>query len=136
MSKYRIGQVVRGTVTGIQNYGVFVKLSETDQGLIHISEINHGFVRELADGFYLGQELQVKIIDIDPYTEQLSLSLRALVPLALPHYPARTRITQYVPEETDGFKHLAAAMPTMIAQAKADIKAGKVKDFRQVDYYD
>ena len=39
MSKYKIGNVVKGTVTGIETYGAFVSLDEYDSGLIHISEI-------------------------------------------------------------------------------------------------
>ena len=44
MSKYKKGRVVSGVVTGIEKYGVFIGLDEFYSGLIHISEISHGFV--------------------------------------------------------------------------------------------
>ncbi len=77
---YRIGDIVTGKVTGIQPYGAFVALDETEQGLIHISECQHGFVRSLGDVFQVGQTVQVIILDIDEYTHKISLSTRALQP--------------------------------------------------------
>ena len=47
MTKYAKGKIVEATVTGIENYGVFVNLDDYYSGLIHISEISHGFVRNI-----------------------------------------------------------------------------------------
>lgn len=77
---YRIGDILTGKVTGIQPYGVFVLLDDHTQGLVHISECQHGFVKALNDHFHIGQELQVVILDIDEYSKKISLSLRALMP--------------------------------------------------------
>lgn len=128
--KYQIGNVVRGEVTGIQNYGVFIKIDDNTQGLVHISEVNHGYVKNLQQIYAIGDKVIVQIIDIDPYTEQISLSLRSLINLSLPHYPARSRISRYVPLEENGFQTLKAAMPQMIAQAEADIAAGNIIDYK------
>ena len=49
MSKYENGKIVTGCVTGIENYGIFVSLDEYYSGLIHISEISHGFVKDVHD---------------------------------------------------------------------------------------
>lgn len=43
----RIGDKITGTISGIQSYGVFVKIDDEHQGLIHISELKHGFVSDL-----------------------------------------------------------------------------------------
>lgn len=77
---YRIGDIITGKVTGIQPYGVFVLLDDHTQGLVHISECQHGFVKALGDQFHVGQSLSVVILDIDEYTGKISLSLRALLP--------------------------------------------------------
>ncbi len=77
---YRIGDIITGKVTGIQPYGVFVLLDDHTQGLVHISECQHGFVKALSDQFHIGQSLSVVILDIDEYTGKISLSLRALLP--------------------------------------------------------
>ena len=76
--KYKVGDVVTGKVTGIQPYGAFVALDEVTQGLVHISEITYGYVRNVEDFFKIGDEIQVKILDIDERNEKISLSTRAL----------------------------------------------------------
>ena len=43
------GSIVTGKVTGIQPYGAFVALDENTQGLVHISEITHGYVKDIND---------------------------------------------------------------------------------------
>ncbi|MFD1485566.1 CvfD/Ygs/GSP13 family RNA-binding post-transcriptional regulator [Lacticaseibacillus baoqingensis] len=77
---YRIGDIISGKVTGIQPYGVFVLLDEHTQGLVHISECQHGFVKALNERFHIGQTIEVVILDIDEFSGKISLSLRALMP--------------------------------------------------------
>ncbi|WP_034995809.1 CvfD/Ygs/GSP13 family RNA-binding post-transcriptional regulator [Liquorilactobacillus vini] len=74
--EYRIGMIVKGKVTGIQPYGVFVALDEETQGLIHISECHAGFVADIHRILSVGQKVNVMIVDIDEYTSKISLSLR------------------------------------------------------------
>ena len=49
MLKYEKGKIVTGHVTGIEKYGIFVNLDEFYSGLIHISEISDGFVKDIND---------------------------------------------------------------------------------------
>lgn len=80
MSKdFRIGQTVRGRVTGIQPYGAFVQLDRETQGLIHISECRSAFIQHVGDELVVGQELKVVILDIDYYSQKISLSRRAVI---------------------------------------------------------
>lgn len=53
-------------------------LDESTQGLVHISEITYGYVRNVEDFFKVGDIIQVKILDIDERNEKISLSTRAL----------------------------------------------------------
>ncbi len=76
--KYRIGQKVTGTVSGVQPYGFFVQLDAETQGLVHISEVTNGYVEDIHDYIEYGEEVEVLIMDIDEYTKQISLSYRAL----------------------------------------------------------
>ncbi|MBO0475928.1 general stress protein 13 [Vagococcus sp. DIV0080] len=78
--EYKIGMVINGKITGIQPYGAFVSLDNNQQGLIHVSEVKHGFIKNIADELEVGQKVTVKIIDIDEYTQKISLSLRVLQP--------------------------------------------------------
>ncbi|MBA9026946.1 MULTISPECIES: S1 domain-containing post-transcriptional regulator GSP13 [Bacillaceae] len=76
-TNYEIGAVVAGKVTGIQPYGAFVALDESTQGLVHISEITHGYVKDINDHLKVGDEVQVKVLSIDEAKGKIGLSIRA-----------------------------------------------------------
>ncbi|AIF68241.1 S1 domain-containing post-transcriptional regulator GSP13 [Terribacillus saccharophilus] len=75
--KFETGQVLTGKVTGIQPYGAFVALDEQVQGLVHISEVTHGFVKDINEHLSVGDEVKVKILDINEQSGKYSLSIRA-----------------------------------------------------------
>lgn len=75
---YKVGDVVAGKVTGIQPYGAFVSLDENTQGLVHISEITYGYVKEVGEFLTIGQEVEVKILEVDDGAGKISLSIREL----------------------------------------------------------
>ncbi|MFS0952146.1 CvfD/Ygs/GSP13 family RNA-binding post-transcriptional regulator [Enterococcus thailandicus] len=75
---YKIGQIIEGKVTGIQPYGAFVSLDEETQGLIHVSEVQSGYTKNIHALLTIGQPIRVQIIDIDEYSQKISLSLRTL----------------------------------------------------------
>ena len=76
---YHIGEIVQGTVNGIQPYGAFVQLDDHTQGLIHISECRSAFIRHVGDELHVGQVIDVMILDIDQYNEKISLSRRSVL---------------------------------------------------------
>lgn len=76
--KYESGEKLTGNVTGIQPYGAFVALDEDTQGLVHISEITYGFVKDISDYLMVGQEVKVKVLEVDEAAGKISLSIRAL----------------------------------------------------------
>ncbi|RLL46480.1 general stress protein 13 [Oceanobacillus piezotolerans] len=76
-NKFEAGQVLDGKVTGIQPYGAFVALDEETQGLVHISEITHGFVKDINDHLTVGEEVKVKVLNVDDEKGKVSLSIRA-----------------------------------------------------------
>ena len=61
--EYKIGMVIKGKITGIQPYGAFVSLDNNQQGLIHVSEVKHGFIKNISDELEIGQSVTVKIIE-------------------------------------------------------------------------
>ncbi|MBB4827014.1 general stress protein 13 [Sporosarcina luteola] len=75
---YEVGEELSGKVTGIQPYGAFVALDEETQGLVHISEITYGFVRDINDYLAIGQDVNVKVLEVDEEAGKISLSIRAL----------------------------------------------------------
>ncbi|WP_208586395.1 S1 domain-containing post-transcriptional regulator GSP13 [Gracilibacillus suaedae] len=77
---YQIGDVVEGVITGVQPYGAFVSLDEDVQGLVHISEVTNGFVKDITDHVKEGDKVTVKIIEVDEAENKYALSIRALQP--------------------------------------------------------
>ena len=73
--KYKIGMVLSGTITGLQPYGAFVSLDEETQGLIHVSEVQAGFTKNIHGLLTVGQKVTVQVIDVDEYSQKISLSL-------------------------------------------------------------
>lgn len=78
VSKYEIGDEVEGTVTGVVDFGVFVKLEEGLEGLVHISEIDWGLVDDPRNFVKVGQKIKAKIIEIKE--GKISLSLKQMKP--------------------------------------------------------
>jgi small subunit ribosomal protein S1 len=73
------GQVVRGVVTGLANFGAFVDLGGTD-GLIHISELSWQRVRHPSEVVQIGDEVDVYVMKLDLESGRIGLSLRRLQP--------------------------------------------------------
>ncbi len=76
IGKYKVSDEVQGTVTGIVDFGVFVKIEDGLEGLVHISEIDWSLVEDPRALFKVGQKVNVKIIEIKE--GKVSLSIKAL----------------------------------------------------------
>lgn len=59
-----VGDIVKGKVTGITKFGVFVELEGGKTGMVHISEVASTYVREIKDYVQMGQEVSVKILTV------------------------------------------------------------------------
>ncbi len=75
-AKYEPGQVVKGKVTKITNFGVFVGLEPGLEGLLHISELADQKVENPEDIVKVGQEIEVKILRVDTDERKIGLSLK------------------------------------------------------------
>ena len=75
--EYKEGDIVEGTVTGIVDFGIFVKLGKGIEGLVHISEISHGLVSDPNKLYSVGDKISVKVINIKD--RKYSLSIKALL---------------------------------------------------------
>ncbi|HEY4502614.1 MAG TPA: S1 RNA-binding domain-containing protein [Candidatus Paceibacterota bacterium] len=73
---YTVGDVVEGDVTGMVDFGVFVKIEEGLEGLVHISEMDWGLVEDPRTMYSVGDKISVKIIEIKD--GKISLSIKAL----------------------------------------------------------
>lgn len=73
---YKIGDTLKGDVTGVVDFGVFVKVHEGMEGLVHISEIDWGLVEDPRNMYKIGDKVVVKVIEIKD--GKISLSIKAL----------------------------------------------------------
>lgn len=76
MNDVKIGTIVKGQVTGITLYGVFVTLNDDYTGMVHISEVSNKFIKNLNKNFKIGDIISVKVIDIDENKRQVKLSIK------------------------------------------------------------
>ncbi|MER2064273.1 MAG: CvfD/Ygs/GSP13 family RNA-binding post-transcriptional regulator [Alkalibacterium sp.] len=119
---YKIGQKVRGIVTGIQPYGAFVSIDEDTQGLIHISELKHGYIKDISEIVAKGDEIEVMIMDIDEYSDKISLSLRSLQKPKYHPFSNRKNISRYGRKTGVGFKSIDDKMPEWTERALREIE--------------
>ncbi len=78
LETYSVGDVVKGTVTQLKEFGAFVKITPTVEGLIHVSEISEGRIGHPSEVLKTGQEVTAKIIGINEAKRQVRLSIRKL----------------------------------------------------------
>ena len=121
MTKYKKGKIIRGTVTGIESYGVFVSCDEYYSGLIHISEISHGFVKNVADYVSVGDVINVEILEVDEELGQLKLSIKNI-----DYKKSNINNRRKIKETSLGFSSLAYHLPLLI-----DEELKKIKNFSE-----
>ena len=121
VKKIEVGDVLTGKVTGVQPYGAFVALDEQTQGLVHISEITYGFVKDVNDFLSVGEDIQVKVLEVDEEQKKISSSIRELQ--EAPHYrkkdsqPRRSLQDRVDEVDADGFKILENKLKDWIRQS-------------------
>ena len=116
-NKIKKGRIIRGTVSGIENYGVFVSCDDYYTGLIHISEISHGFVKNITDFVSIGDLIYVEVLDVDEELGHLRLSIENI------DYKKKVTIKKKRIHETSiGFKTLEYRLPIWVDEALKKIK--------------
>lgn len=113
--RYMVGDIVEGTITGIQPYGAFVSLDSDHKGLIHISEISDYFVKDVHYYVKLHDRIKVKVLDVDEEHAHLKLSLKA-VSANKTRFRKKARI-QTLPPMDIGFASIEEKLDQWIADA-------------------
>lgn len=121
MTKYTKGKIIKGIVSGIESYGVFVKFDEYYTGLIHISEISDRYVKDIKDYMNTGDVIYTQIIDIDKETSHLKLSIKNIN-----YKPTKIKYPTKINETSSGFKTLAYKLPKWIEKSISNIKKNKI----------
>lgn len=77
-NEIRTGDVVEGTVVRVEKFGVFVEIGAERPGMIHVSELSHGYVGAPEDVVKIGETIQAKVIKVNSRKKQIDLSVKAL----------------------------------------------------------
>ncbi len=87
--KYAEGDIVHGKVVRIVPFGAFVEIENGVDGLVHVSQISHEWLENPTSALNIGEEIDAKILVLDPASKKMTLSIKALLP-----EPEVTRVRQ------------------------------------------
>ena len=76
--KYAVGNVVKGTVARMTDFGAFVQLEDGIDALLHVSQISRAHVDKPSDVLSVGQEITAQVVDLNEAEKKISLSMKAL----------------------------------------------------------
>ena len=140
-SSVEVGAVVKGTVRRLADFGAFVDIGGVD-GLVHVTDMSWGRVRHPSDVVAVGQEVEVKVLKVDPEKERVGLSLKETSPrpwtVAEEKYPAGAvvegrvvRIAAFgafveLEPGLDGLVHISQCSLNRIAKVEDAINVGDV----------
>jgi len=141
------GEVYSGRVTSIANFGAFINVNGAD-GLVHLSEISWDHIEHPREALEVGQEVKVKVINIDHEKKRIGLSLRALQDdpwkARLEKYSVGqlvegviTRLTKFgafarLEGDIEGLIHISEISENRIEHPKEVLKEGDVKSLRVI----
>ncbi|MCR5042246.1 MAG: S1 RNA-binding domain-containing protein [Clostridia bacterium] len=126
----QIGDVCKGKVTKLMNFGAFVRLESGDTGMVHISEVSHTYVNDIGDYLAEGQEVDVKVIGVNEQGK-ISLSIKQTQPKpepgqkpVKPKRPPRQGWQGLKPKETDNlsFEDMMSRFKSVSEEKISDLK--------------
>ena len=145
---FEVGSIVKGTVRRLADFGAFVDIGGVD-GLVHVTDLSWGRVKHPSDVVSVGQEIDVKILNVDPERERISLSYKQTQPrpwtVAGEKYPVGSvvegkvvRITTFgafveLEPGLDGLVHISQCALTRIAKVEDAVNVGDVVRVKVLD---
>ena len=115
MKKYNKDDLIEVTVSGFENYGIFVSIDSDYTGLIHISEISEDFVRNINDYITVGEKIIAKVLEVDEKNAKIKLSIKNI------DYKTNKDDTKIL-ESPKGFEPLANNLNAWIEEKLKNIK--------------
>ena len=74
--EYKVGDIIKGQVTGIEKYGIFVNVDPWYNGLIHISEVSDDYVKDIHEYVKMGETIYCQVLEVNEENLQLKLSIK------------------------------------------------------------
>ncbi len=114
------GQTYTGTITRLENYGAFVDIGAEREGLVHISEISHDYVKQPSEKLTVGDEVQVQVLGFSKRKRRIDLSIKNLLEKPVTDEPVyvKAEVTEVIEEEE--FEEVPSAMEFAFRQAMGD----------------
>jgi small subunit ribosomal protein S1 len=128
-SDLREGQVHTGTVTRLEKFGAFVDIGAEKEGLVHISELSHEFVKQPSEVVSPGDEVQVKVLGFSKRKRRIDLSMKALLSAPQGAAPSQPQPADTYEDEHEEQEEMPTAMAVALQQAMSD--AGMKYDRRR-----
>jgi small subunit ribosomal protein S1 len=97
----KVGMAVKGQVVRLEKFGAFVDIGAERPGLVHISEMAHGYVRSPEDVVKEGDEVEAEVLDVQRKKKQIKLSMKALLPEPVVEKPTPQQFAQPEREKKD-----------------------------------
>lgn len=113
---YKIGDIIPVKVTGVENYGIFVKVDEEFNGLIHISEVDNSFVKDINKYVKVGEDIHAVVLEVDEETKHMKMSIRYL------NYNNNNNGKRIIKDNINGFLPIANSLDDMIKEKLEEIK--------------
>lgn len=120
-NEYPVGSVVKAKIVGLTSFGAFANIIDGIDGLIHISQIANKRISKPADVLKIGEEVEVKITEIDAEKKRVSLSIRALL-------PDEEDVTEDIEEVTAEEEAPVEEATEEVAEAPAEEATGEVAE--------
>ena len=79
LDKYNVGDVIKGKVVRIVSFGAFVEIEKGIDALVHVSQISNKWLENPVTALTVGQEVDAKILEINPEKEKMTISIKALL---------------------------------------------------------
>ncbi len=116
------GKVLTGTITRLENYGAFVNIGAEREGLVHISELSHGYVKHPSEVTAVGEEVQVEVLGSSKRKRRIDLSMKSLLDQPEAAEPTYKEVHQSlaVQEEDEEEEEFATAMEIAMREALGD----------------
>lgn len=125
--KYEIGQIVLGTVINVKPYALFLEFEDGVTGLLHISEISDAFIRDIEKYGTIGDQMKVKIVNIDDNNGFLRVSYKQVPPEEA--FSSHNNNVRKAPSATsEDFAPLAEKLPEWIKETLEKAKKDQNDD--------
>lgn len=115
MENYKAGDIVKGKVTGIEDYGIFLLIDNDVTGLVHISEISDKFVRNVSDYATIGEIIKAVVIEYDEINKKLKLSIKN------GNSNKKKRKSELIQESGTGFECLSSQLDAWIKNKEKEM---------------